>query len=62
MDKFKIGSRVKLNSGGPTMTVREIEGENIVCSWFNSSKDFVQSHEFPAAMLTAVGDIDGIKK
>jgi uncharacterized protein YodC (DUF2158 family) len=32
--KFKNGDRVKLKSGGPTMTVANASGEAIECSWF----------------------------
>ena len=39
--KFKIGDRVVLNSGGPVMTVVKYEpsdGEDVICQWFYSNK------------------------
>ena len=38
--KFKIGDRVVLNSGGPTMTVVKYEpadGDDVICQWFHSN-------------------------
>lgn len=46
---FAIGDTVKLKSGGPMMTVAEIEGEEVVCLWFEKSQQFKQ--RFPAATL-----------
>lgn len=37
MDKFKVGMIVQLKSGGPKMTVVEMEG-SIHCKWFSGSK------------------------
>lgn len=35
MAKFKIGDVVRLNSGGPIMTVRDNDSERLVtCNWF----------------------------
>lgn len=34
--KINIGSIVKLNSGGPLMTVYNCEKEHISCHWYNS--------------------------
>jgi len=36
MDKFKVGMIVQLKSGGPKMTVVEMEG-SIHCKWFSGS-------------------------
>lgn len=49
---FKKGDKVELNSGGPVMTVKEIDGENVVCEWFNASRDTVFVHTFSVPMLT----------
>ena len=43
--EFKVGDSVRLKSGGPTMTVNEIDAnENVFCQWFAGRK--VQSHHF----------------
>lgn len=31
---MKVGDVVKLKSGGPAMTITFIDGENLVCEWF----------------------------
>jgi uncharacterized protein YodC (DUF2158 family) len=39
--KFKIGERVRLNAGGPVMTVVKYEpndGEDVICQWFYGNK------------------------
>lgn len=54
MEKLKIGDTVKLNSGGPTMTVCNVNDTMIECEWFDPSKDCVRTHEFRTSMLTKV--------
>lgn len=49
MSTFIIGETVKLKSGGPVMTVAEVEGEEVVCLWFEKSQQHKQ--RFPAATL-----------
>ncbi|MBQ0803779.1 MAG: DUF2158 domain-containing protein [Sulfitobacter sp.] len=34
MSKYSAGDKVQLNSGGPIMTVEEIEGTDVCCIWF----------------------------
>lgn len=53
-DSFKVGDVVKLNSGGPTMTVREVgartDGDfGVKVSWFNGTK--FDDDYFMASML-----------
>ena len=37
---WKIGDRVQLNSGGPTMTVDAINDDGTVrCTWFDDKKE-----------------------
>jgi uncharacterized protein YodC (DUF2158 family) len=39
MEQFKPGDVVQLKSGGPKMTVRELEDQTgVVCVWFAGSK------------------------
>jgi len=33
-NKFKTGDLVKLKSGGSIMTVGDVSGEDITCTWF----------------------------
>jgi len=38
------GDLVHLKSGGPTMTVRSIQGDNVECEWFD--KGTLKKHQF----------------
>ena len=49
-DKLKIGDVVVLNSGGPDMTIVEIDGDKATCWWQGHFGD-VDQHEFPIACL-----------
>ncbi|GAB3585675.1 YodC family protein [Hymenobacter daeguensis] len=49
MIPFNVGDTVKLKSGGPMMTVAELEGDDVVCVWFEKSQQHKQ--RFPAATL-----------
>lgn len=61
MSKFKKGDTVRLNSGGPLMTIQEIsqqydngkplEGYDIRCRWF--IKDEIQEAWFDQEALSA---------
>jgi uncharacterized protein YodC (DUF2158 family) len=46
---FKPGDTVRLNSGGPAMTVKAVEGDLISCDWFDGTKKC--EDRFPAATL-----------
>ncbi|MCE5320104.1 MAG: DUF2158 domain-containing protein [Bacteroidales bacterium] len=37
MAEIKVGDRVMLKSGGPVMTVNEINGNDVSCQWFEGS-------------------------
>ena len=46
---FEIGDVVKVKSGGPSMTIRELVGDEVYCEWFD--KAVVKSHTFLKAQL-----------
>lgn len=39
MAEFKVGDKVKLISGGPSMTVNNVSGSEVSCQWFNDKKE-----------------------
>jgi uncharacterized protein YodC (DUF2158 family) len=49
MPSFTVGMKVRLNSGGPLMTVQEIDGNSIVCVWFD--KTTLRQAKFLADMI-----------
>lgn len=48
---FKVGDRVQLNTGGPPMTVTEVNGDEVSCTWF--VKDDYKTSMFPSAALAS---------
>lgn len=53
-EKITVGDKVRLNSGGPTMTVSKVcESGNLECMWFGDTKDVSVGH-FPLECLTIV--------
>jgi uncharacterized protein YodC (DUF2158 family) len=55
MMEFKVGDVVKLKSGGPEMTVSEVDDDEIECVWFPQG-DFTELRkaEFIDATLEKV--------
>jgi len=56
MENIKIGDIVVLNSGGPNMTVENIDGEKIVCLWFTDNG--CKQENFKKEMLYHITDED----
>ncbi|BDU19971.1 DUF2158 domain-containing protein [Dyella sp. GSA-30] len=51
MSEFKIGDTVQLKSGGPAMTVSELqEGGRVFCEWFDNKENH-QERSFVASTL-----------
>jgi uncharacterized protein YodC (DUF2158 family) len=48
--QFKVGEVVQLKSGGPKMTVQNIQGNEVWCTWFDEQKK-PQRHWFAPEML-----------
>jgi uncharacterized protein YodC (DUF2158 family) len=51
---FSIGDTVQLKSGGPVMTVAEIEGERVTCVWYASNHGEFRTFVFAQALLEEV--------
>ena len=56
--EFEAGTIVSLKSGGPPLTVVEVDGEQARCIWFAHSDDRLQEARIPLACLVAVDDED----
>lgn len=62
MARIGVSNRVKLLSGGPTMTVVEVTvgaGQLLKCVWFDMDNS-LQEYLFPAPVVQLVADSDGI--
>lgn len=56
--KFNVGDVVKLNSGGPNMTIKESESETAWCQWM-SNEGKVYEADFPIKSLQISKEISG---
>jgi uncharacterized protein YodC (DUF2158 family) len=54
-DAINVGNVVQVKSGGPTMTVDEIEAENAYCVYFDD-KGVKQYQPFKVATLKKLSD------
>ena len=52
--EFSIGDVVMLKSGGPMMTVKMVEGEELVCVFFAEETEQFREERFPHPLLVAV--------
>ena len=51
---FKVGDVVQLNSGGPTMTVKQSDSDKTTCCWFDNDRGDFTVHSLPTALLHLV--------
>jgi len=56
MSNFRLGDTVRLNSGGPPMTVKVVEGDWVTCDWFDGTKKC--EDKFLAATLAEVPSLE----
>lgn len=54
--EFEAGTIVSLKSGGPPLTIVEVDGEQARCIWFAHSDDRLQEARIPLACLEAIED------
>lgn len=52
--EMEVGDIVQLNSGGPQMTITEMNFQNVSTMWFKD--DGPHESRFPLACVTKVGD------
>jgi len=53
MSELQVGGTFRLKSGGPIMTLDEVDGDEVICTWFDS-KQVRQSGVFKPQTLTPV--------
>lgn len=59
MEQLKVGDVVRLKSGGPKMTVYEIDKYKMIsCKWFDK-KEEIQCLDFTQDTLEKIEEVDG---
>jgi uncharacterized protein YodC (DUF2158 family) len=44
---FAVGDQVRLNSSATVMTVRSVDGDKVMCRWFNDQVDLIEAEFHP---------------
>jgi uncharacterized protein YodC (DUF2158 family) len=55
MSELKVGSTARLKSGGPLMTIAEIDGNEAYCEWFDKAGE----HQARRFLLSSLDEDDG---
>lgn len=50
---FKAGDVVTLKSGGPAMTIKAVEGQEVACLWYAEEDETFREATLPAHVLLA---------
>jgi uncharacterized protein YodC (DUF2158 family) len=48
---LQSGDLVRLRSGGPFLTVKSVQGEYVICTWWSEEAGDFRSGGFPIAMV-----------
>lgn len=54
-DEYSIGDIVELKSGGPPMTVREVNSDSVTCIWFDDRHQLQEQTFDPLLIRDAIG-------
>jgi len=48
---FKVGDEVQAKSGGPVMTVQDVDKGRVYCKWYSNKEDKFNRESFPEEAL-----------
>ena len=51
-EELKAGDVVVLNSGSDDMTIKRIDGDDVICVWYDYDNSKTVTHSFRKEMLT----------
>lgn len=55
--EYEVGDIIRLNSGGPLMTIKEVNNKIITCRWFDKS-DNLQNEEFNETEIVLANKVE----